>query len=285
MSDPRVSAVLRVASGHLSALPLPFSQSKDAVEDAARGWRAVRVRIVGENSWLRIRSFQTTTRTRHTTRRRPRDTSAERSCSQWRLSPSSVYSSLCPGNWPVSVWMDYRVGREIGGPKGSLVLSALKVLRVRKVRKELRGHAVRKDSKERADFKVPLALLVPKEFKVCGDIADSPGCSAHRERRELEVTMAYKGSKESKATREIRATEDFRESRGTREFKGFRESRVQSVRWVALAPPVRKDPPAPKDHRVPSAQPVLLVPPDLRVRRVPSVPKDRKEHQRPRMSK
>ena len=62
--------------------------------------------------------------------------------------------------------MDYRVGREIGGPKGSLVLSALKVLRVRKVRKELRGHAVRKDSKERADFKVPLALLVPKEFKV-----------------------------------------------------------------------------------------------------------------------
>jgi hypothetical protein len=145
---------------------------------------------------------------------------------------------------------------------------------------------VRKDSKERADFKVPLARLVPKEFKACVDIADSPGCSAHRERRErreLEVTMAYKGSKESKATREKRATEDFRESRGTREFKGFREFRVQSVRRVALAPPGRKDPPAPKDHRVPSEQPVLLVPPGLRVRRVPSVPKDRREHQRPRM--
>ena len=145
MSDPRVSAVLRVASGHLSALRLAFSQSKDAVEDATKGWRAVRVRIVGENSWLRIRSFQTTTQAHHTTRRRPRDTSAERSCSQWRLSPSSVYSSLCPGNWPVSVWMDYQAGRGIGAPKGSLVLSALKVLKVRKVLLALKVRKVRKE--------------------------------------------------------------------------------------------------------------------------------------------
>jgi hypothetical protein len=41
--------------------------------------------------------------------------------------------------------MDYQAGRGIGAPKGSLVLSALKVLKVRKVLLALKVRKVRKE--------------------------------------------------------------------------------------------------------------------------------------------